>query len=924
MSLRALTQALGLVLLLGLGSREDADGAPDERDGLGAAAVAPTPVTVPWVLYTGCREVHPGHRCEIEPGATLTIWAEVDPRHATLRVDGSPVEAKVEVVEGGSRWTVTLPSGARRVEAHAEGEGVSRRFSLVLEERAREWMPVLAAIEAWPDHAVARRVLARLLPQLRGGAQVQGLALAGVLADRADDLDARFEAYERGVAAAQAMGWPREASDMAQRIAYGCIVLHYDEACAQRWLEHDAMLVGEDSERQITHAYYEGLLADRRDDADKALRLFHEQGPGARRLGLVSLEAAAILEEMVLVGRLGDRTRTSALLARVLALAPELHERMRSQLINGAASMLLDARARGVESEDPRPLLKSALELAGDDDDAITVRSRQTILLNLAYAAVLDEQGADARQWLDRVDTRALTYEDHHWRSLLRARVALLAGDAEQALRHFTSVAAEPRPEPDLQWHALIGRGRAQEALGRPLEARASYEAAEAWLEAQTLLIARSQGREPFMAERDRGARELVRLLLGQGDEEAALCTARLARTRSVRLLARQRHVAASMPELLEAQARYHDTRTRLEKEHDATWTLPKAAASRRLRELDRARRANEDALDQALEDATDGEPSEPPTCAQLPRVPAGQLDLHYMELDDGWVGFAVDDQQRITVEDLGPLADAAGREAWPEWGRALLEPFAEPIARAERIRIMPAGSLTRVPFHALPMGSGSQASMLLERAVVRYGFDLPNAAVAAEIPVLARGAALIVVPPSNLPQADAEAQAARAALEQRGWRAELLDGDAARGQSLRAALGRVDLLHYVGHAGSGGPGGWGSRLSLARDDTLEVPDVLALSQVPTTVVLSGCETGLADPLALAGGMSLAQAFVIAGSRQVIASSGPLGDAAAAGLMQDLYRAMVSGEATDVDMALTLAQRRGTDEGRLYVQSFGP
>ena len=113
-------------------------------------------------------------------------------------------------------------------------------------------------------------------------------------------------------------------------------------------------------------------------------------------------------------------------------------------------------------------------------------------------------------------------------------------------------------------------------------------------------------------------------------------------------------------------------------------------------------------------------------------------------------------------------------------------------------------------------------------------------------------------------------------------------------------------------------------RLSLARDDTLEVPDVLLLSQAPAIVVLSGCETGLADPLALAGGMSLAQGFVIAGSQQVIASSGALGDAAAAGLMQDLYGAVASGEATDVDMALTLAQRRGTDEGRLYVQSFGP
>ena len=131
------------------------------------------------------------------------------------------------------------------------------------------------------------------------------------------------------------------------------------------------------------------------------------------------------------------------------------------------------------------------------------------------------------------------------------------------------------------------------------------------------------------------------------------------------------------------------------------------------------------------------------------------------------------------------------------------------------------------------------------------------------------------------------------------------------------------ELLGGPFQRGLGGPGGWDSRLSLARDDTLEVPDVLVLSQAPTIVVLSGCETGLADPLALAGGMSLAQGFVLAGSQRVIASSGTLGDAAAAGLMADLYGAVASGEATDVDMVLTQAQRRATDDGRLYVQSFG-
>jgi len=311
--------------------------------------------------------------------------------------------------------------------------------------------------------------------------------------------------------------------------------------------------------------------------------------------------------------------------------------------------------------------------------------------------------------------------------------------------------------------------------------------------------------------------------------------------------------------------------------------------------------------------------------CERLPRVARGELHLHYMDLDDGWVGFAEDDAGHVKVERLGPIAleGAAEREAWPRLGAALLAPFAAEIARAQRIRILPTGELTGVPFQALPV-HGEHTAMLLELAEVRYGLDLPVVMPDAGARDPWAGEAMIVRPPSNLPHAEAEGLFTSAVLQGKGWRVRMLEGDDARGKAVRDALPRVELLHYVGHARSAGPSGWDSTLSLARGDTLGIGDVLALPRAPATVVLDGCETGLADPHALAGGMSLAYAFVLAGSRSVIATAGEVDDAAMAALMQALYGAVASGEAGDVDEALHAAQRGEPHEDWLQVRSFVP
>jgi CHAT domain-containing protein len=105
----------------------------------------------------------------------------------------------------------------------------------------------------------------------------------------------------------------------------------------------------------------------------------------------------------------------------------------------------------------------------------------------------------------------------------------------------------------------------------------------------------------------------------------------------------------------------------------------------------------------------------------------------------------------------------------------------------------------------------------------------------------------------------------------------------------VRAALPSAALLHYAGHGRREGVSGWGSVLALAGDVSFGIGDVLALPSAPATVVLSGCETGASDPHALAGGMNLARAFLLAGTDAVIAASDVIDDAVAAEVSANLY-----------------------------------
>ncbi len=115
-----------------------------------------------------------------------------------------------------------------------------------------------------------------------------------------------------------------------------------------------------------------------------------------------------------------------------------------------------------------------------------------------------------------------------------------------------------------------------------------------------------------------------------------------------------------------------------------------------------------------------------------------------------------------------------------------------------------------------------------------------------------------------------------------------LLQGSQALRAPIFAALAQADNLHFAGHGSidANSPESWSNRLRIAGGAYLDVNDVLTARLQLSTVILSGCSTG---PLASQHSVGLAEAWLIAGSGSVLATTRPIRDGASTQLIADLY-----------------------------------
>jgi hypothetical protein len=156
--------------------------------------------------------------------------------------------------------------------------------------------------------------------------------------------------------------------------------------------------------------------------------------------------------------------------------------------------------------------------------------------------------------------------------------------------------------------------------------------------------------------------------------------------------------------------------------------------------------------------------------------------------------------------------------------------------------------------------------------------------------------ALLVANPQRNLWAASHSARAIQADLARMGFRVDTLAGAAATRAAIEDRLADpcTALFQYEGHGTTAArreASGAGERtrdriddaLLLAGGDTLTAGEVLELPRVPEKVVLNGCTTAAPE------GLGLAQAFVLAGASQVVASLDELPADAAARFTAKLF-----------------------------------
>lgn len=650
-----------------------------------------------------------------------------------------------------------------------------------------------------------------------------------------------------------------------------------------------------------------GLLYQRRGELQEALAAHQGAVEAWRRLGDRAQEASALGRLAATYAVVGEMEKAFDLLERALVLAREAGDR-------GAEA--------GLEIQ-----LGWARYLAGDPQAALAGYDRALALLGggdrLSEAAIFDRRGT-ALQALGRLDEAAAAYG----RALVLVQAAgsradeahvlcnlgdleLDRGEPAGARERFSAAGGLFKALGERQGEAaaLVGRARAERALGRLGAAREDLERAVAAVEALRGDLAVGELRTSYLASFHDPTEELVDLLMaldvaepGRGHRAAALEASERGRARS--LLDRLGAVAGQgwpVPEpvsvaRLQGELLDEDTRMlvyALGEERSFLWVVGRGL---------------------------------------LEAVPlAGRAELERLAMQ---AAAALAASREAGEEGQAKLATAA-------LARAVLAPAARWLGEG-RLVVVADGALLSVPFAALPApGTGGGEPLLVRHEVVslpsasvltaqrrrRAGRSRPPEVVAvladpvfaADDPRVGGGdhAAAAAPPPEwadlersardfdldRFPRLPFTAQEAAAilALAPPDRRLGALAFDASREALLDGRLARFRIVHVASHGllNVEHPERSGLVLSLVdrhgrpRDGFVRVGELFGLDLPADLVVLSACRTAGGKPFRGEGLVGLTWGFFAAGAERVVVSHWNVNDRATAELMERFYRGML-------------------------------
>lgn len=808
------------------------------------------------VSFARCAAVLRGPVCELGVDRTVLLWVGT----TSADLDSSATIVRREPVGDGLSFELLVPEGAREVTLKARN---TKPFRLQLRDaEPADAVTLATTLKQKGQLAEARRQL-DAMTGLTPVALARRASLLARLALGEGDAEGAIRALAASMALHRQLGRPSD--ELNDGFALSWALVHHGRRFTEarqvlRGLQPAALLVPEGAAQL---PYYEAIVFSETGDVRSALASLRVAEARATRLSMTAQRAAVDQLLTLQLDALGRHDEALARLAR-LALPDDACQ---------AATLLTNRGWAALHAGRPAAEAASAFEAAIERFTTRCPRpaDEANALTNLALARLLASDLEGAATALSK--SREVSRDDWRlelWRLDLDARLAMARGKpgVAAALNERLETLAQASASPEAAWRGAVGAARAAEALGQPEVALRAYARAEAMLDDEYRRLPFGEGLHTLLAERESATGSAIELLVKQNRHAEALAVARHARTRVVRHLAlteRVRALEAGPRERWErAVASYAASREALDRAAALDWQL----AQQKLVAARLARASEHQVMLAALDDAL---AQVEPAPATLRAVAEGEVMLVVAPGRSGWLVFAATPQS-VVARSLGALEPTASPMTLAD---ALLGPFETELLGASSISFLPWGPWSALDLRTLPFKKGPLGA---SKPVV-WRLDVPTREAAG-----GAGALLVADPSTSLPGARSEGAALTTLLP---GPVTTLDGDAATTARVRAALPKAAVFHYAGHARQAGVAGFESELSLS-DGRLTAADIVVLPSVPPFVVLSGCETGLGSPTGLEA-LGLAQAFVLAGASEVVATVKPLDDRKAALVMTRLH-----------------------------------
>lgn len=509
-------------------------------------------------------------------------------------------------------------------------------------------------------------------------------------------------------------------------------------------------------------------------------------------------------------------------------------------------------------------------------------------------------------------------------RFFIETKALFETGAVQQARQGYDQLLHHPQIKEigGMYWPVLFDRARIARNEGDQQLAKRLLQQAIEVVEQQRATINTEAGRIGFVGDKQALYRELVDLLIQQGNAGQAFEYTERAKSRALVDLLASAGTSVQPPT---QTAQLQTTVAKLQQAEQQSTII--ADATTRTASVEQSRSLvatlKKELADEAPEYASLISVNNPSVAAIQQSLRPDETLLEYFGEGDSWYLFVVNRQsvegRRLSLDKheawihklRSQLASSGSGTAYQESARELYRQLLEPVESrlTNRLVLVPHGMLHYLPFNVL---LNRQGKALLDLHVTRI---LPAAGVAAFLRPAQQpspATALILGNPHledqrlSLQHAQEEAQAIAKLLPG----STLLLGQAATRSALTSRAADHRLLHIAAHGVFKADAPLDSALLLAQnkndDGLLRAGDLYRLQLNADLVTLSACETALST---VANGddlLGFTRGFLYAGTRSIVSSLWQVDDRATRDLMLAFYRNLST---MDKAQALTQAQQ---------------